>query len=93
MRPDHLMIDVIRTNLTPSLSLLTQDLLEEAHDSIKENFAKATEAEWTTFEIKPAILDIVARESTRIFAGPEMAHSKVSAVLCFSTPASQASHC
>ncbi|KAK4499081.1 hypothetical protein PRZ48_009593 [Zasmidium cellare] len=73
-RPDGLMVDVVRVKLTQSLGLVTDDVVEEASLSINEWFGGSKE--WKNFEIKQALLDIVARVSTRIFAGPELARNK-----------------
>ncbi|KAF2161922.1 hypothetical protein M409DRAFT_27648 [Zasmidium cellare ATCC 36951] len=74
LRPDGLMVDVVRVKLTQSLGLVTQDVVEESKFSIDEWFGD--HKEWSTFEIKQALLDIVARVSTRVFAGTDLARNK-----------------
>lgn len=74
-RPDGLMIDVVRIKLTQSLGLVTLDMVEESKYSIQGWFGSSEE--WSTFEIKQAMLDIVARVSTRVFAGVDLARKEV----------------
>lgn len=75
LRPDGLMVDVVRVKLTQSLGLVTDDVVEEAAYSIDAWFGDSKA--WTTYEPKSIILDIVARVSTRVFAGTDLARNKV----------------
>lgn len=69
------MVDVVRVKLTQSLNLVTDDVVDEATYSISKWFGDSQE--WRTFPVKQAMLDIVARVSTRVFAGVELARNEV----------------
>ncbi|PSK56847.1 Ent-kaurene oxidase [Elsinoe australis] len=66
--------EVVRVKLTQSLNLVTNDLVDECtksfHDLIGED------PNWHVVPIKENILDIVARLSSRVFLGEELAHNK-----------------
>ncbi|KAF4548956.1 Cytochrome P450-like protein 87 [Elsinoe fawcettii] len=66
--------EVVRVKLTQSLNLVTNDLVEECtesfHDLLGEN------QEWHLVQIKQDVLDIVARLSSRVFLGKDLAHNK-----------------
>lgn len=88
-RSDGLFADIVRINLTQSLGLITDDIIDEAEDAIPRWFP-ADSTSWTTIELKKALLDIVARLSTRVFAGRELARNeeylhiaKENAIDCF----------
>ncbi|PNS17537.1 Ent-kaurene oxidase [Sphaceloma murrayae] len=66
--------EVVRVKLTQSLSLVTNDLVDECtksfHDLIGED------SQWHVVPIKDNILDIVARLSSRVFLGEDLAHNQ-----------------
>lgn len=59
--------EVVRTKLTQSLGIITEDLVEEATDSIHDIFGESEE--WRTTKIKADALQMVARLSSRVFMG------------------------
>jgi hypothetical protein len=70
-RPNGILLDVVRVKLTQSLGLVTEDLVEEASFAIRSWLGKADG--WMDVEVKPFVLDVVARVSSRIFGGKELA--------------------
>ncbi|KAF7192020.1 Cytochrome P450 monooxygenase [Pseudocercospora fuligena] len=68
--PDQLMVDVIRQKLTQSLNLVTGDLIDETDHAVTLHLGH--DSEWQTHRMKDVLLDMVARISTRIFAGIEL---------------------
>ena len=69
-RPDQLMVDVIRQKLTQSLNLVTDDLVDETNHAVTLHLGN--DADWQTHRMKDILLDMVARISTRVFAGTEL---------------------
>ena len=59
--------EVVRLKLTPSLGLITDDLVEEAEASFLKTLGNETE--FHPIEFKKDILDIVAQLSSRVFLG------------------------
>lgn len=59
--------EVVRTKLTQSLGIITEDLVEEATDSNHDIFGESEE--WRTTKIKADALQMVARLSSRVFMG------------------------
>ncbi|KAF7198377.1 Cytochrome P450 monooxygenase [Pseudocercospora fuligena] len=74
LRHDGVMLDVVRVKLTQSLGLVTQDIVDEADKAIGRLLKD--DDEWTTYRIKDVLLDVVARVSTRVFAGEELANDE-----------------
>ena len=73
-RHDNLLVDVIRIKLTQSLGLVTDEIVDEATHAIDKWFGDSSE--WTTHKIKTTICDVVARVSTRVFVGKELARNE-----------------
>lgn len=67
MLKSSLVRDTIVRKLTQSLGLVTEDLVEEATDSIHDIFGESPE--WQTVEIKDPIQLMVSRLSSRVFLG------------------------
>ncbi|TDZ99622.1 Cytochrome P450 monooxygenase eqxH [Colletotrichum sidae] len=69
-REDGLFQLVIKKRITKLLNQITEPLAAEAQHAIDINFGKPTE--WTEHAIKPTILDVVSRLSSRVFLGTEL---------------------
>ncbi|KAG8631785.1 hypothetical protein KVT40_000925 [Elsinoe batatas] len=69
-RDDQLIQTVARKHLTNHLSKVIHPLSEETEFALDHNFGQS--AEWHTIVLKPAILDIIARISSRIYLGDEL---------------------
>ena len=67
---DKFIPEVIRKNLTQSLGLVTEDLVEETDEALRDVFGEW--AEWTTRKVKQDMLDVVARLSSRVFLGKDL---------------------
>ncbi|KAK7742722.1 hypothetical protein SLS63_000287 [Diaporthe eres] len=61
---------VTRQNITQSLNLITDDLSEEANMVLEEKLGE--NEEWTSMALKPFVLDLVARLSSRLFVGEDL---------------------
>ena len=68
------MENVIIRKLVQSLDVVLQPIVEEADYSINLWFGNDKE-EWQPFGIKDAVTDIIARTTTRAFAGIELARN------------------
>ncbi|KAF2218367.1 cytochrome P450 [Elsinoe ampelina] len=66
--------EVVRVKLTQSLNLVTNDLVEECTEAFHDLLGE--DPEWHTVQIKQDILDLVARLSSRVFLGKDLAHNK-----------------
>lgn len=66
--------EVVRVKLTQSLGLVTDDLVEEAIDSLRD--VTGENPEWHSRLLKQDMLDIVARLSSRVFLGKELCRDK-----------------
>lgn len=66
--------DVVRVNLTQSLNLITGDLCEETDLAFNEYLGNSPE--WKSIQFMRSCPELVARLSTRVFMGPEMARNK-----------------
>lgn len=64
-----------RYKLNPRLDLITRDLVEEATDALRSVFDSLTGTEPHYRRIKDDMLEVVARLSTRVFLGKELARS------------------
>ncbi|KUI73327.1 Dihydromonacolin L monooxygenase LovA [Cytospora mali] len=72
---DHNIIQrVTRQNITQTLNLVTDDISEEAGLALKEILGD--KEDWTTVTLKPLILDLIARLSSRLFVGTELCRNK-----------------
>ncbi|KAK5997605.1 Cytochrome P450 monooxygenase hepE [Cladobotryum mycophilum] len=67
---DQLLEAVLRKRLTTHLSKVTEPLAEEMAIAASVNLGDSHE--WTEMTLKPAILDIVARISSRVFLGDQL---------------------
>ncbi|KAK7743893.1 hypothetical protein SLS53_003915 [Cytospora paraplurivora] len=72
---DHNVIqNVTRRRITPALGLVTDDISEEADLALGELLGD--KEEWTTLTLKPLILELVARLSSRLFVGTELCRNE-----------------
>lgn len=69
-----LLLDTVRVRLTQSLGLVTQDLVEEAQAALADIFGE--EEVWHEFTVKQAMLELVARMSSRVFMGEEVSRNR-----------------
>lgn len=74
LRFHGILIDTVRTKLTQYLNLVTDGLVDECDDSITRFFGE--EKQWKTHDIKQDVLNIVARLSSRVFLGEELARNE-----------------
>ncbi|KAI1496068.1 cytochrome P450 [Biscogniauxia marginata] len=70
----QLLQTVAKKQLTHFLSKVTEPLCEEAARAISLNMGESRE--WREMTLKPAILDIIARMSSRVFLGDELCQNK-----------------
>ncbi|KAL8366212.1 hypothetical protein RB595_007921 [Gaeumannomyces hyphopodioides] len=68
-RQDELLQRVIMKHLTKRLNTVTEPLALEVSFALRKNFAD--NSGWTEIKISPAIADVVARLSSRVFLGAE----------------------
>lgn len=73
-RSDNLMADVVRIKLTQSVGLLTDVVVKEADESIRDHLGESPE--WETYLLKDKILDVISRISSTIFLGKELAQNR-----------------
>ncbi|CRK18591.1 hypothetical protein BN1708_012401 [Verticillium longisporum] len=73
-RADSLIQVVVRKQLTKLLNQVTEPLSEETSFATELAFGKS--AEWKEFVLKTEILNLVARLSSRVFLGPEVARNE-----------------
>ncbi|KAG7142352.1 Cytochrome monooxygenase bsc2 like protein [Verticillium longisporum] len=73
-RDDGVISDTVRTKLTQSLGLITGDLVDETNVSMPHIFGDSTM--WTSVLLKDAILNLVARLSSRVFLGEELCRNE-----------------
>ncbi|RXG46730.1 hypothetical protein VDGE_01660 [Verticillium dahliae] len=73
-RDDGVISDTVRTKLTQSLGLITGDLVDETNVSMPHIFGDSTT--WTSVLFKDAILNLVARLSSRVFLGEELCRNE-----------------
>ncbi|KAI1819186.1 cytochrome P450 [Xylaria intraflava] len=66
--------DTVRMKLTPSLGLITRDLVDEAIFTIDDIFG--TSEEWATRQIREDMLEVVAHTSSRIFLGKRICRNQ-----------------
>jgi hypothetical protein len=69
-----LMPELVRTKLTQSLGLITNDLVDETTAAITEFFGD--EEEWKSIPLKPLLTNTVVRLSSRIFLGLPLCRDK-----------------
>ncbi|KAK4499796.1 hypothetical protein PRZ48_007982 [Zasmidium cellare] len=73
-RPDGFLPKIIRSKLTLVLPSLTEDIVDETDFVVPHCLGE--DPEWKTHSMKNALLDIVARVSTRVFAGVDLARNE-----------------
>ncbi|KAM0229861.1 hypothetical protein ACHAP5_011531 [Fusarium lateritium] len=73
-RDDQLIQKVARKQLTKHLSAVIEPLSRESTLAISLNFGGSTE--WREIHLKPAILDIIARISSRIYLGDQLCRNQ-----------------
>ncbi|KAH8668636.1 ent-kaurene oxidase [Xylariales sp. PMI_506] len=74
LEDDTLIQETVRVKLTQSLGLVTEDLIDETTSSLHDILGD--DAEWKQVFFKDAVLDIVARLSSRVFLGKDMCRDK-----------------
>jgi hypothetical protein len=70
LKDGYFMQTIVRRNLTQSLALVTDDLVDETLASVHDILGE--ERNWQTRLIKQDLLNIVARLSSRVFLGVEL---------------------
>ncbi|CVL02157.1 gibberellin cluster-C20-oxidase [Fusarium mangiferae] len=73
-REDQLIQKVARKQLTKHLSAVIEPLSKESTLAVSLNFGETTE--WRAIRLKPAILDIIARISSRIYLGDQLCRNE-----------------
>ncbi|KAI1877566.1 hypothetical protein JX265_003574 [Neoarthrinium moseri] len=73
-RTDQLIQTVARKHLTKHLSMVIEPLSMETALAVSLNFGESPG--WTQVRIKPAILDIIARISSRIYLGEQLCRNE-----------------
>lgn len=73
-REDHIIPDVVRVRLTQSLALITDDVVDEADHAI--DLWLGNNKQWQSIPLRGSLLDIVARISSRVFCGVELARDE-----------------
>lgn len=73
-REDQLIQKVARKQLTKHLSAVIEPLSRESTLAVSLNFGETTE--WRAMRLKPAILDIIARISSRIYLGDQLCRNE-----------------
>lgn len=63
-------MEAIRTKLTPSLGLVTDDLVDETAAAVHDIYGESDQ--WQTISVKNSTLDLVARSSSRVFLGKDL---------------------
>lgn len=69
---DSITAETIRTKLTQSLGLVTDDLVDETKASLQDLYGNNLDQQWRTVVLKDTVLDLVARLSSRVFLGREL---------------------
>ncbi|KAF4429605.1 gibberellin cluster-C20-oxidase [Fusarium austroafricanum] len=76
-REDQLIQKVARKQLTKHLSAVIEPLAHESTLAVSLNFGdKVSRTEWQQMRLKPAILDIIARISSRIYLGDQLCRNE-----------------
>ncbi|OTB03468.1 hypothetical protein M426DRAFT_321828 [Hypoxylon sp. CI-4A] len=70
----HILPETIRTKLTQSLGLVTDDLVDETIASVYDVMGESEQ--WTTRLIRKDMLEVVARLSSRVFLGRELCRNR-----------------
>ncbi|KAI8648050.1 Gibberellin cluster-C20-oxidase [Fusarium sp. Ph1] len=73
-RDDQLIQKVARKHLTKHLAMVIEPLSRETTIAVSLNFGESTE--WKQIRLKPAILDIIARISSRIYLGEQLCRNE-----------------
>lgn len=74
LRLDGLFAETIRIKFTQALGAILPDMVDEAGHAVSVEFGDSPE--WRTHKIKDVIYFTVARTSTRIYSGKEMARNE-----------------
>jgi hypothetical protein len=69
---DSITAETIRTKLTQSLGLVTEDLVDEVTTGLADLYGDHFDDEWRTVVLKETILNLVARLSSRVFLGKDL---------------------
>lgn len=71
---ERFLAEVLRTKLTQSLGLVTNDLVDETMQAIHDLFGE--DAEWHEEALKPKVLKLVSRLSSRVFLGTRLCRNE-----------------
>ncbi|KAI0123763.1 cytochrome P450 [Xylariales sp. AK1849] len=74
LHDDTLIQETVRVKLTQSLSLVTDDLVDETTASLHDIYGEYEQ--WQTIVLKDTILDLVARLSSRVFLGKDLCRNR-----------------
>ncbi|POS81394.1 ent-kaurene oxidase [Diaporthe helianthi] len=66
---DSVTAETIRTKLTQSLGLVTNDLVDETTSGLADLYGDHFVNQWRTVVLKQSVLDLIARLSSRVFLG------------------------
>ncbi len=69
---DSITAETIRTKLTQSLGLVTEDLVDETTSCLHDLYGDNLDGEWRTTVLKESVLDMVVRLSSRVFLGKNL---------------------
>jgi hypothetical protein len=67
-------MEAIHKKLTPSLGLVTDDLVQETSAALRRIYGESSE--WQAISIKNSTLDLVARTSSRVFLGEDLCRNE-----------------
>ncbi|KZL84776.1 ent-kaurene oxidase [Colletotrichum incanum] len=73
-RPDELFQLVIKKHITKLLNQITEPLSSETKHAVDHIFGSPTE--WSEYDVKNDILDLISRLSSRVFLGAEVCRNK-----------------
>ncbi|KAK6842934.1 ent-kaurene oxidase [Apiospora arundinis] len=71
---DNLIQETVRVKLTQSLGLVTDDLVDETTESLRDIYGE--NPEWTTVVLKEGVTDLVARLASRVFLGKDICRNE-----------------
>lgn len=74
LQDTNLIQETVRVKLTQSLNLVTDDLVDETTASLHDIFGESPD--WAAVNLTDAMLDLVARLSSRVFLGKDLCRNK-----------------
>ncbi|KAE8849499.1 hypothetical protein HRS9122_03515 [Pyrenophora teres f. teres] len=75
LRHDRLFTDLVRIKLTQSLNYITEDMVDEA-DYALNLWMSEDESSWKTYNVRQVGFDVVARITSRVFAGKGLSRNE-----------------